>query len=109
MSELKCTICGKQYKREAALKKHIEKEHPDQDDIDFQEEVESEVGLLEDENTHEEIEPSSNEDSTIISELKRLIEKLKVSINSCYDAQTKHRLEMELKDLQSKLEEANKS
>ena len=99
MSEFKCEHCGKEYKREAALKKHIEKEHPGIEEEALEEQA-AEQSLIENE---------VSEDTVIVSEIKRRIEKLKIRIRDCYDAETKHRLEGELKDLKKDLKEAQES
>ena len=100
MEQFTCPTCSKEYKRESALLKHMDAKHPDDTenylevrDNDPIDQIIEEYGELSDEELEKE--PTERSD-----ENQRRIDKLKVTIKGCYDAETKHRLECELKDLE---------
>ena len=92
----KCEYCDKEVKTEPGLKRHMNscklKDNQEPTSNDNDKAIET-----------------INEDKEVVlgsstaQEIDRRIEKLKVTIRSCYDAETRYRLECELKDLIKKL------
>lgn len=81
-----CKICGKDFKSKGGLTRHSKT-------CESKEEVE----------TTETMPEVIKEPSEANIELQRRIDKLNVTISRCYDAETKYRLECELKELTKKL------
>ena len=83
MKEYKC-ICGKGYKTERNYNKHTDS-----------------CKVFKDSQVCNDIDDSEISPSGLSMELDRRINKLEISISRCYDAETKYRLECELKELKS--------
>lgn len=75
----KCENCGKETKTKSGLTSHQKK------CLSVEQKPEPKVG------------------TEIAEELNRRIAKLEMSIKQCYDAETKYRLECELKELKGRL------
>lgn len=84
----RCEYCNKEVKSLSGLKRHLKTCKVKDEQL-----VEEEVKVSS---------VASTELTYIQKEKLRRIDKLKVSINMCYDAETKYRLECELKDLESR-------
>ena len=82
----KCEYCNKEVKSASGLKRHMN-------------------GCKSKDNTEvtNDMPESVNESSDVSIELKRRIDKLKVTIRQSYDAEVRWRLEQELKVLESKI------
>ena len=96
----KCDYCDKEVKSESGLKRHMSSCNAKEATAEVTEPI-----TLEDITDAVQManENSKHTSKSFNIELERRIEKLKVTIRSCYDAETRYRLECELKDLVSKL------
>jgi hypothetical protein len=83
---MKCKYCEKEYKMEHHLKRHMSG-CKSKDNVEVTNDIPESV----------------NEPSDVSIELKRRIDKLKVTIRQSYDAEVRFRLECELKELESKI------
>ena len=98
----KCEYCGKKLKSKSGLTLHKKtcSERPQEEETTKKEQsVEETIEAASEAPT--EVKAVSSE-TVIDVERQRRIDKLKVTISSCYDAETKHRLEQELKELEGK-------
>ena len=94
-----CEQCGKEYKTKKGLTAHMKK-----CEVVIEEQLEDEavVTMLEEVTAPiMDIKEVSTE-GVLYAERQRMIAKLEMTIKMCYDAETKHRLEMELKELKEK-------
>lgn len=108
--EYKCSGCQKIVKSSSGLKRHQSTCSEYQEALDVPEikelipeptdglEATKEVEVTND------IPKEVKEPSDVSMEIKRRIDKLEVNIKNCYDAQTKYRLECELKELKAKMD-----